>query len=156
MHQRSQILVDPKVQWSIAGRFISHWLLFLVCLVTIGVMVRVMLGAGTVGFSDSFREGISSQWPVIGVMVILLPVFVLDTLKLSNRFAGPMYRLRTELRKLATDQPARPVNFRTGDFWLEAGGDFNHVLGQLDRLRAENESLRQQLAKSPSQVETLV
>ena len=142
MHQRSRLLVDPKVQWAVAGRIFCHWLMFLVCLLAIGVMMRVLLAAGTQPFSEAMKEGLFAQGPILGVMILLLPVFLRDTLKMSNRFAGPMYRLRTELRNLATGQPARPIKFRKGDFWQEAAGDFNHVLGQLDRLKIENDQLR--------------
>ena len=109
MHQRSRFLVDPKVQWAVALRVIGHWTMFLVCLVAIGVMVRVLLGAGTQSMSESLRTGMMTQLPILGVMILLLPIFIRDTLKLSNRFAGPMYRLRTELRNLATDQPGIPT-----------------------------------------------
>ncbi|KAA1262474.1 hypothetical protein LF1_50390 [Rubripirellula obstinata] len=145
MHQRSRLLVDPKVQWSVAGRVLLHWIAFLVCLLTIGIMVQMLLAAGTESIGVALEDGLVNQLPILAVMILLLPVFLRDTLKLSNRFAGPMYRLRTELAKLANDQPASSVKFRTGDFWQDVAGDFNHVLGQLERLQSENETLRGEL-----------
>jgi hypothetical protein len=142
MRQRSRLLVDPKVQWSVAGRVGLHWIAFLFCLLTIGMMVQFLLAAGTESFGVALHDSLVNQLPILAVMLMLLPVFLRDTLKLSNRFAGPMYRLRSELANLANDQPASPVKFRTGDFWQEVAGDFNHVLGQLERLKSENEMLR--------------
>ena len=147
MSQRTRILVDPKVQWSIAGRILSHWALLLVCLVSISAMVRIMVAAGDQPFAEAWRSAVMAQVPLLVVMLLLLPVFLRDTLKLSNRFAGPMYRLRTALRSLAEQEPTRPIKFRTGDFWLEAATDFNTVLEELESLKKENQSLREQLGE---------
>lgn len=150
-YQRSRILVDPKVQWSIAGRILCHWALFLICLISIGTMVRVIAGAGSQPFSESWRSALVSQIPNLGVMLLLLPVFLRDTLKLSNRFAGPMYRLRTALRTVAQEEECNAIKFRDGDFWHEAATDFNVVLGQLKTLQAENAALKSKLA-APEEV----
>jgi hypothetical protein len=145
-YQRSRILVDPKVQWSIAGRILCHWGMFLLCLVSIGTMVRVIAGAGSQPFAESWQAAMVAQIPNLGVMLLLLPVFLRDTLKLSNRFAGPMYRLRTALRTVAENKPCSKIKFRDGDFWMEAATDFNTVLGKLETLQAENDALKKQLA----------
>jgi hypothetical protein len=76
-----------------------------------------------------------------------MPMFLRDTMKLSNRFAGPMFRLRTSLRGLVSGEQHLPIKFREEDFWQEAARDFNQVLERVERLQAENESLRSQLAE---------
>ena len=146
--QRSRILVDPKVQWSIAGRILCHWSLFLVCLISISAMVQIMGSAGQQPFAETWRTAALAQVPILGVMLMLLPVFLRDTLKMSNRFAGPMYRLRIALRSMANNEIVTSINFRSGDFWQEAAKDFNTVLGHLEELRQENESLKSQLTQS--------
>lgn len=153
MSERARILVDPKVQWTITGRILVHWVLFLVCILSISAMVRILSAVGEQPFADAFRSALVAQIPVFGVMLMLLPVFLRDTLKLSNRFAGPMYRLRTALRSLSLSEKANPIKFRTGDFWQEAATDFNIVLSQIEDLQAENESLRARLAESGQTVE---
>ena len=80
-------------------------------------------------------------------MLMLLPVFLRDTLKLSNRFAGPMYRLRTGLKGLTESQPIAPIQFRTGDFCKKRLPISTSCCGNIERLRRENESLRAQLAE---------
>lgn len=147
MSNRSRILVDPKVQWSIAGRILVHWALFMVCLVSISAMVRIMAAAGDQPFGEAWRGALTAQIPILGVMFVLLPVFLRDTLKLSNRFAGPMYRLRTALSTLADGDSASPIKFRAGDFWQQAAVDFNITLSQLESLQHENDALRAQLAE---------
>ena len=153
MSDRARILVDPKVQWSITGRVLIHWSLFLVCILSISSMVRVLAAVGEQPFADAFRSALISQIPIFGVMLMLLPIFLRDTLKLSNRFAGPMYRLRTALSALSQSEKIGPIKFRTGDFWQEAATDFNTVLSQLQQLQLENETLRRRLAESGQTVE---
>lgn len=153
MSDRERILVDPKVQWTIAGRVLMHWALFVVCITSISVMVRVLSAVGEQPFSSALQAALRSQIPIFGVMMMLLPVFLRDTLKLSNRFAGPMYRLRIALKSLNETGTAAPIKFRTGDFWLEAADDFNETLEQVNQLRSENEELRSILQDAERAVE---
>jgi hypothetical protein len=153
MSDRARIIVDPKVQWSITGRVLIHWSLFLVCILAISTMVRVLAVVGEQPFAGAFRSALISQIPIFGVMLMLLPIFLRDTLKLSNRFAGPMYRLRTALSALSRSEKIGPIKFRTGDFWQEAATDFNTVLAQLQQLQLENETLRRRLAESGQTVD---
>ncbi|QDT05344.1 hypothetical protein K227x_37440 [Rubripirellula lacrimiformis] len=148
MYVRSKILVDPKVQWTIVGRLVAHWCMFLVCLIAICTMVRVMFTGGDVSMGTTVVESLKTQMPMAIVMLMLLPVFMRDSMKLSNRFAGPMFRLRTALRSVAQDQPTGPINFRAGDFWQEAAVDFNVMLQKLEDLKTENESLKSQIRES--------
>ena len=153
MSDRERILVDPKVQWTIAGRVLMHWGLFVICITSISVMVRILSSVGEQPFSSALHAALRSQIPIFGVMMMLLPVFLRDTLKMSNRFAGPMYRLRIALKSLNETGTATPIKFRTGDFWLEAADDFNQTLEQVNQLRSENESLRKILEDAERSVE---
>ena len=153
MSNRKRILVDPKVQWAIAGRVLMHWALFVVCITSISVMVRILSAVAEQPFSSALQSAVRSQIPIFGVMMMLLPVFLRDTLKLSNRFAGPMYRLRIALKSLNETGTAAPIKFRTGDFWLEAADDFNETLEQVNQLRSENEELRAILQDAEQAVE---
>ena len=54
----------------------------------------------------------------------------MDCLRLSNRFAGPMVRLRVAMQGLANGEPVKPVKLRDGDFWCEFAADFNRVLAR--------------------------
>ena len=57
----------------------------------------------------------------------MLPILLLDVLITSNRFAGPLYRLRRSMRALAAGEHVQPVVFRDGDFWHEIADEFNAV-----------------------------
>jgi nitrogen fixation/metabolism regulation signal transduction histidine kinase len=116
-------------------------------------MVRIMAAAGDQPFGEAWRSAAIAQIPILAVMFLLLPVFLRDTLKMSNRFAGPMYRLRTALRMVSEKESCGPIKFRKGDFWQDAASDFNTMLGELQMLRDENQSLKSQLGQRQEQVE---
>jgi hypothetical protein len=52
-----------------------------------------------------------------------------DTLRLTNRFVGPIYSLRRALREAAEGNVSRPLQFRDDDFWRDVADDFNRALG---------------------------
>ncbi len=71
--------------------------------------------------------------PFLLVMLFLLPVFVHDTIKLSHRFAGPIYRLRQTIRSIAQGNPAKRLKFRDYDFWQGLAEDFNTMVERLSK-----------------------
>lgn len=146
MSKRKRILVDPEVQWAIVARIMLHWMVLLVCLISIGSMVYILAGTNGSSFGEAFWSAVKSQRAVAAVMFVLVPVFIRDTMKLSNRFAGPMYRVRTELKRMAAGEKHRPISFRQGDFWLEAATDFNVVAKEMETLKARNKELESELA----------
>jgi hypothetical protein len=73
-------------------------------------------------------------WPVFFASALVLPLLLADVLRVSNRFAGPMYRLRNALRDLADGKAVTPVKFREGDFWCNMADEFNRVLERMKDL----------------------
>jgi signal transduction histidine kinase len=69
--------------------------------------------------------------PLLLVMLFLMPVFVIDTIKLSHRFTGPIFALRRAMREVIQGQPPRQVHFRSNDFWRELAEEYNAVLAKL-------------------------
>jgi hypothetical protein len=129
--KRSQKFVDAKVQGALARRIIFHWVVFV--LVAFGVSLFLQL------LSDPFRpvsENVRVMWmtqgPLMLVMVFLLPVFVLDTVKLSHRFTGPILNLRRAMREVAEGKPPRKIQFRKTDFWQDLAVDYNAVVDRIN------------------------
>ncbi|MEO8494399.1 MAG: hypothetical protein ABI614_04980 [Planctomycetota bacterium] len=61
----------------------------------------------------------------------LVPVFVADSIKLSNRFVGPIVRLQTVIRQVGKGKPVE-LKFRDGDFWTDLPDDFNRMVERLE------------------------
>jgi len=127
---RKKKFVDPKVQGALVRRLVLHWFAFLATASLVAFCLQVL--------SNPFRsagEHMQQLWwthgPFLLVMVFMLPVFVLDTIKLSHRFAGPIYRLRGTIRSLAEGNPPKRLKFRDFDFWHGLAEDFNRMVDQL-------------------------
>ena len=108
-------------------------------------MFRLLISVGDQSFYESMKAAIVAQAPLLLVMFILMPIFLRDTLQLSNRFAGPMYRLRTALGEVAGGGEGGKIKFRDGDFWLEVADDYNLVHEQLQILKSRNAELEAEL-----------
>jgi len=71
---------------------------------------------------------------------LLLPLVVYDIVQMSNRFCGPLFRLRRELRALARGEHVEPISFREGDFWQEFAQEFNALLARVQRSGLQTEA----------------
>jgi nitrate/nitrite-specific signal transduction histidine kinase len=128
--ERKKTFVDPKVQGSLVRRLVVHWLSFLLVASLVSFCLQVLSNP-----FRSFGEHVQQLWwthgPFLLVMVFLLPVFVLDTIKLSHRFVGPIYRLRQTILEIAQGDPPPRLKFRDFDFWQGLAEDFNRMVDQL-------------------------
>lgn len=121
---RKKTYVDPQVQGALVRRLIFHWFAFLGVASGVAFCLQVLSDPFT-NVSEHFRQLWWSQGPFLVVMLFMLPAFVLDTIKLSNRFAGPIYRLRSIVREIARGGSVRRLQFRDFDFWQGLASDFN-------------------------------
>lgn len=131
--QRRKVYIDASVQGALARRIILHWLLFF-GVASLTALVLQVLSNPFLPFGDHLQDMWWNQGPFLVVMLFLLPVFVVDTVKISHRFAGPIFSLRRSMREIAQGKPAHRLKFRTNDFWHELSEDFNAMLVHLGLL----------------------
>ena len=140
-NRRRKRFIDSAVQGAISRRIARHWIIFLAMVFMVLPLWRLMLATE---FTGSFSALIFRSWletlPVLVVLIAMLPIFVWDTVKLSHRFAGPMYRFHKTLKSLAAGEEVRPIRLREGDFWTEFADDFNTMVQRLARERNQNTS----------------
>jgi methyl-accepting chemotaxis protein len=125
--KRSKKFVDRGVQGALVRRLAAHWIAFLVIGTAVSLMFQYLTDPFT-GLDKHFEYFLQHQAGFIAVMLCMTPVFLYDTVKLSNRFAGPIFRLRRALKELAKGDDVERISFRPGDFWGELADDFNAVL----------------------------
>src|SRR3954470_4529574 len=135
---RKKRFIDSHVQGALTRRIIFHWLVFMLVTSVVAFVLQVL--------SDPFRGLTShmkdlwwSQGPFLLVMLFLLPVFVMDAIKMSHRFAGPIFSLRRAIRGVAEGEAPRKMKFRKHDFWQDLAHDYNAMLTKLGALK-EDES----------------
>jgi hypothetical protein len=150
--KRARLFVDAKVQGALVSRVILYWFL---CLLTITLMLlcwRILTGP-----ARPFYWHLDNMWffygPAAIASFLLLPMMVVDVIRLSNRFVGPLLRLRRDMRALARDEEVEPLEFRQSDFWREFADEFNAIAARLKRLSAEAEEFRQEEPKEYVTVE---
>lgn len=126
-NKRGQLLVDKTVQWALAWRIIAHWcIFFLLSLISLGA-IELLLGDQSLSLTEHLALFWGKYAFFVILMVSVLPTFIYDSLKLSNRFAGPIMRLRASISSLAKGEKVEELKFRDDDFWREMLDDFNAV-----------------------------
>ena len=146
--KRKQKYVDTNVQGALLRRIIFHWLSFFFVTGLTVVLMKSMIGDMNLTFMDNVKNSIG-EFSLIGVILLcLFPVFMLDTVRFSNRFVGPIGRLRRHLKELGTERTTQKCSFRDNDFWSEMADEFNKVVDMVEKQDAEIARLKEQLASS--------
>jgi hypothetical protein len=130
---RKHLFVDPKVQGSLINRVVIYWIM---CLATITLMIlcwRIVTGPARM-FYTHFDEMWFHFGPAFIGSFLLLPLVVFDIIRLSNRFVGPLVRLRRSLRALGRGEDVLPLEFREGDYWQDFAREFNAVAERMNKL----------------------
>ncbi len=128
--RRLQKYVDREVQSSLLVRLSVHWSLFMLAnLIAITLWTRFM-DTPTEPWEATFAMTWQRVVPFVLVSLALAPVFIWDAIKLSNRFAGPIVRVRQVLERFADGQDFKAVEFRHGDFWKSLACDLNRAFSR--------------------------
>ena len=125
--KRGRVYVDRLVQGALAKRIVIHWGIFFVLSMILLTALELFLGDPELTLSGHIGVLWGKYAFFVILMVSILPTFVYDSLKLSNRFVGPVMRLRESIRDLAQGENVDELKFRDNDFWRELSDDFNRV-----------------------------
>jgi hypothetical protein len=127
---RKKTFVDTQVQGALVRRLILHWVCFFFTASIVAFILQI-LSNPLIPLKAHLEDLWWTQGPFLLVMVFLLPAFVLDTIKLSHRFAGPIYRLRQTISSIAGGAAPPRLKFRDFDFWQGLADDFNKMIDRL-------------------------
>ena len=140
-NMRKQMFVDPRVQGALVLRVVFYWFM---CLLTVTLMLlcwRILTGPARL-FYTHFNDMWFFYGPAVIASLLLVPLVVIDVVRLSNRFVGPLVRLRRAMRALARGEDVEPIEFRGDDFWQEFAGEFNAVLARMqESKRGQRDSI---------------
>ena len=143
-HKRKQNYIDSHVQGSLLRRICFHWIIFFVVAAASIILLQTLLGDPSKSMVERMQQE-ATEFTFMGiVMLSLFPAFMLDTIRFSNRFVGPIARVRRHLRQLSEGDTAT-CSFRDNDFWAELAEDFNKAAGLVERQKLEIEELKGQL-----------
>lgn len=109
--------------------------------------MKTLLGEPSLSFSDRLSKEMG-EFVYLGIIFLaIFPAFMLDTIRFSNRFVGPITRLRRHIRELTAGETDR-VKFRDNDFWRTLADEFNVLNDKFKNQKQEIEQLKQQLAEA--------
>lgn len=125
MVSRQRVWIDNQVQGVLVGRVILYWS---------GILLYFGLSLGICQWQqnpewvlrDHLQAMLDQLWPCL-LMLLLLPLVICDIVRLSNRFVGPVYRLRMHLERLRENSNTYPLNFRDDDYWLQLAEPINEL-----------------------------
>lgn len=135
--RRRQILVDGKLQGTLVFHAMLYWLY---CLLTVSVIatIWIVFSKRPSGSSELFDELWTNCGPALLGSIMLLPLVLLDCLRQSNRFAGPMQRLHRAINELADGETPRHIKLRKDDFWNDFAESVNRLIDTQVAKREEN------------------
>lgn len=131
LNLRRREYVDPAVQGALMRRLVLHWTAFTAVAGAIAVGLQWMQDPFAT-MSQTLARTWWSYGGILMLLVCLMPVFIYDSVKLSNRFTGPIHRLRGALRVIAQGGKPPLLVFREDDFWCELAADFNRMAERLE------------------------
>ena len=149
--KRRQYFVDPRVQGTLIVRTVFYWFM---CVLTISLFLLCwrVLHAPKQLFASHIEYLKIHYAPALIASLVMLPLLVMDIIKLSNRFTGPLYRLRRGLRILAERKPPTQLGFRDADFWQEFADVYNALLERVEHDEQERLRLEEALARAEAQL----
>ena len=137
---RRKLVVDNS-QHVLARRVVYYWGF---CVLTISFLTFCSI-ALTENVTSS-RELMQLLWRRCGLSMLasalVIPVVIMDCIRLSNRIIGPIFRLQRAMHGAATGMRVEPIQFRPDDFWADFADDFNAVLAQLSEEQSEPDPAR--------------
>lgn len=125
--KRSSHFSDWTVQGTVLLHVAMHWMIFLVAVGAFLLFLEAIDGEP----SDAWENMLRRHGPSVLFVLVLSPIYIRELCKLTNRFAGPMVRVRRGMHELAEGRDVAPIHFRPGDFWQELATDFNLVAERL-------------------------
>ena len=131
---RKQLFVDAKVQGTILLRIATYWFCCILFITLPSLIARIYFQPH-LPLAEHFSAVLFGFGPVLTAVILLFPLAVYDCLKLTNRFAGPLFRLHREMDRLAGGEKVGALKFRDNDFWQELTIPFNKISEQLQAAR---------------------
>ena len=131
---RQQLLIDQTVQGSLFRR-IAFYSLACSLYFAMTLVITESLSNPHEAIAETTRRCLQEALFWAPGVMLLSPIIIYDLLKVSNRLAGPIFRLRQGIEELASGSTHEPIELRDGDYWPEVAESFNQIREELLRLR---------------------
>lgn len=130
--KRTRVSADLKLQGALCLRVAIYWV---ICQVVFGIAVLAFFALQESNPDSTRLTAWSLITPAAIISGLVLPLVLLDLLIFSNRFAGPVLRIRNYLAELVRGQSASAFKLRKGDYFADICDNLNQVGEQLQAQR---------------------
>jgi hypothetical protein len=142
--RRKRTFVNARVQGRVVGRVASYWILYHIVLWH-GLFVFRYAQIRMSGDEAQLMQPVSSVYwqfcidhtPLLIAAFLIMPLFMLDFIRLTHRVVGPLVRAGNALQQLMQGKRVPEVEFRKGDLLTEFETTFNDFLAYYDVQRHE-------------------
>lgn len=137
-HERRHYFVDRQVQGKLLGQLVNCWAVSLLTAGGLTIAGWIFVSPGVSGFvgPDSFMTKILPM-VLVGLIAatLALPVMLWTMVRITHRFAGPMFRFKRHLREAAETGQLVPLRFRDDDEWQELADSYNELVMRIQAER---------------------
>lgn len=149
--KRKQIFAQKPIQGGLVIRTVLYWF-YCLCTIFLFVAVGSLFSGNLATAGEMFAKTWQQFSPAVLASLFLLPLVILDVLRSSHRFVGPLIRLETEMKRLADGHPVEPIRFRKNDYWHELADQFNRIAEQA---KATSDPVDPELARESECLQTV-
>jgi len=127
--RRRRYFVDAQVQGALLRQAVCYWLWATATFALISFVYRILPAwLSGAGLQESIWRDLG---PFTIASAVLFPIVIVSAIRFSNRFAGPMVRVRRALKQLAQGETPPRLTLRDHDFWSDIASDINEIAGRL-------------------------
>jgi methyl-accepting chemotaxis protein len=147
---RARWMVDEKAQYTYLVYVILLGCLFTAFNIVTSVLWHIMIGsAELVGEIPTSRLVFTiAAIACLGIIVIVTAVFGANFV--SNRLAGPVWRMNENMKKLLATGTIEKLRFREKDQFHELAENYNRLLVQYENLKSQIQTLRESPPTKPA------
>ncbi len=144
-NQRKRNLIHRDIQVRLIRQLLVHWLLFILAACAAAVLIQMLMNPLQSQDAWKFQLRVTLASFLL-VSICLVPFFVRDSLKVSNRFVGPILRLQSFVQNV-TFGDKKEIHFRKMDDWQSLANDLNAMI---QRLRSADGKSRSEPEPTPA------
>lgn len=142
--KRQRIYVDQHVQGGIVVRLVALWVASTAVAVAVWFVMQFFADP-TQGLAFYLAGAGKTLFPLLLAFGVTLPIAILQLLRFTHRFAGPVVRLRRMMHELANGDDVPTLKFRPNDYWQDLADEYNRAATALKESRARIAALEKQL-----------
>jgi sensor histidine kinase YesM len=158
---RKKIFVSGRIQGQLVLRLGLYWVLYHFvlwhALFAYHFVEQRMSGTITaVPFGELYASFWTRYYPIVMCAVCMLPIFLVDLVRLSHRIAGPLVRFRNSLQQMIAGEEVRHVRLRKGDLLTELETTFNTYVDVYEGHRRERVAAAKMSDRDAQRIEAIV